>query len=462
MSLDDIRELWRLRRLNRHRMGASDTSELERDFLLFSSKLPPRTLTVELPKLYRLRGNEQAHFVDALASLGLPDGVTAVDISGASSPSFPLDVVVFISLLQLEAAHISPERSYMNALIERIYVEGRPLIRDFTVHEALVGKVSAFRGELNLQEAHLFPERFATGQYRLEVELDTPTHTVKGFLELIALLDEFEKRPKESLLNPEKVKDAVSKSLALREKLGALTRYESAKQVFLAEVPSYVMRKDDFELFYLYSRSAKKNVVVYFGSNPFVKAPNNLLMLDGNDHHDALTSLMDLGIVDVSSAVGQQRLSDLRIAYDEAVRASRTPLTGSLPEFEKCVEELEGAVKSLESIENSAFRRQFASRLNPQILEYIVHPSSDDPVVHDLLPRLSWNSTLRAYHTPLQFMKRFEAAAEEEKRRMLSEISSSIVFNNQQNPDVNRWLYERYRDFSEASGVSFRIIKSPS
>jgi len=85
----------------------------------------------------------------------------------------------------------------------------------------------------------------------------------------------------------------------------------------------------------------------------------------------------------------------------------------------------------------------------------MVYPSSDDPIIHELLPRISWNSSMRFYHNTTKFIEDFQKAGDDEKKDMLGKISSSINFNNQQNNDVNVWLYSQYREFCEKCGIEF-------
>jgi len=42
---------------------------------------------------------------------------------------------------------------------------------------------------------------------------------------------------------------------------------------------------------------------------------------------------------------------------------------------------------------------------------------------------------------------------------MLRELQSNIMFGNQQNNNVNVWLYQNHRDFCENAGVKFQLLE---
>jgi hypothetical protein len=458
-----LKDLMRLQRLKTIAEGSDGmhTNQLEQDFLEFSSLLPQKSLTVKLPSLYSVKGDEKQHLADILdvkVDANLPK---AIDISGGFDYSDKENKVIFLSLRQLMSDHISSTRSYLNPLIENVYTSGETLIRDFGIHEGLVGTVTSKRGNLDLTEAHLFPEKFKTGAYDLSMVLDTPLGTVDKFLEITELLEQLKSNPKNALLNPSKISDLATKAMKLRKKLGSLSRYEVPDtKVFSASTNSCVIRTEDSTLFYLYSTKKAKNAVVYFGMNPFVDAsPKELEVLNGNEHQKTLIELVDLGFYDASPSILERRIKNLNELYETAVRAGADSNNGNHLEFKTLLNNLDKSKNYFERVLNSDVRRQYVANLSPELAEFMVYPSTDDAIIHELQPRLSWNESLRNYHSTTKFISQFENADDQEKVDMLREVTSNILFNNQQNNNVNTWLYKNHHDFCEKADIDFTILK---
>ncbi len=94
-----------------------------------------------------------------------------------------------------------------------------------------------------------------------------------------------------------------------------------------------------------------------------------------------------------------------------------------------------------------------------ELLEFFVYPATNDPVVHELLPRMSWNASIREYHDTLGFMDRFEKASDKQRKDMLVQVKSNIMFSNQQNKNVNLWLFQNHKEFCERAGIKFKLME---
>lgn len=462
-NLEDLLELDRLKRIAKRSSNSSDTTQLENDFLEFSAYSPKKELTVKLPKLFKLQGDQAQKVATALTSIGAP--ITklpeAIDISGCFDYNQLTEALVFLSLQQVEADHYSSYRSYLNPLIENIYIEGGSLIRDFSIHEPLTGKVVCKRGDLNLREAHLFPDKFTTGPYRLVVELDTPAKTVKKFVNLSERLKKIKGLPKESLLNPASVEEVTAKAVELRKVLGSLSRYENPEtQTFKAVTNSCVIRTKNNTLFYLYAPKHNQNILVYFGDTPFAlgNEPKDLLVLSGNDHQYTILGLLELDIFETSGTVLSQRIKDITNLYESAAKGLGKTLSGEYPRFEQLLEGLKKSETYFNEVVNPEIRKKYATTISPELLEFMICPASDEPTIHELLPRLSWNKTLRTYHNTEKFMSLYENADDARKKETLKEVTSNMLFNNQQNNDVNVWLYINHRQFCTDLGIEFAMI----
>jgi len=447
-----------LGKIGKAKQGFVDTSKLEAEFLTFSSYVQNKELVVRAPKLYAVKGDEVEHMKEYLATTGATENPPGIDISGSFDYG-NLDKICLLSPQQLNAGHFSRTRSYLNPLIERIYIDGKNLIRDFAIHEALYGDVRCKRGNLDLREVHMFPKRFTPGPYTLSVNLDTTNQSVRKFHELTQTLEDFARNPKASMLDKKKFDKTVTKAVELRTILGALSRYHPRNPEFSVETGSCVLMKGDSTLFYLYNPVEEENVLVYFGKSPFgKKKPKRLTILDGNESEKTLSKLVDLGIFVPSQAVLEHRIADMETLYEEAVRGAETSLEGSHPHFSKVIEKLRTISDYFRNVVNQGRRKDFVMNQPPELLEFVVCPFTDDPVFHELLPRTSWNKSLRQYNDTTSFIRDFQSSEEQMRARILEKVVSSIFFNFHQNQDTNVWLFNNHREFCEESGVRFNVV----
>lgn len=455
-SIDQLRKLYMLRKLAEGKLD-DNISQLEEEFLRFSQNTPKHSLVVQVPKMYALdvKGDEPAHAAAALATLGVQATPTHIDISGAFDRSVPNDLVMFLSNQQMNADHSSSLRSYLTPLIEQVYQQSK-LIRDFALHEALIGKVVARRDGLTLAEAPLFPERFSPGEYNIVVDLDTPLNTVKKFLGLHQKLNDVQANPKR-LLDTAFTNQVTKEALELRSILGSLSRYDCPPGTTVeAKTSSVVLRKGESTLYYFFANN--QNIMVHFGPSPYHlgKVPKALRIVDGNEYQHALVALVEAGVYDPAPGVLDQRIKDFTRLYDESARMSGAPVNYS--GLDELLTELKRMQRSFASMVNADMQRKALKHVRPEAIEFMVSPNKD-LVAHELLPRLSWNKALREYHDAEGFIKTFTASGDEERSQMLSTIASSAVFSYQQNNDVNLWLYQNHHDFVIENGVEFKVEK---
>ncbi len=460
--LDYLRDLYALRQVSSGVIAGFDTNRLANSFLAFSTCAPKKSLSVKLPKMYLLNGDQTKKYAEGLALLGLEsiEAPRAIDISGAFDRHSLDDAIIIASLKQLGADQFCSTRAYLNPLLEKNYTEGAGMIRDFTIHEVLVGRIKRSQGDLELQDVPLFPERLTAGPYKLVVELGTPKRTVQRCMDLHAVLERMAKDSQDCILNPELVQNATAEAVDLRKRLGALSRYDAPKtRVFQAPTNSCVIRSRKNTLFYLYVPEHNKNVLVYFGESPFPEGntPKDLLVFSGKQHQYALEKLLELGVFEPSQQVLKQRIKDVGEFYDNAVRGRGVAVKDS--EINRLLDELKKADQYMNEVLNPDMRRTFVSRLSPEVCEFMIYPATNDPVVHELLPRLSWNKHVRTYNNTDKFMHVFESSNDVRRAEMLSEAVSNVLFRNWQNNDVNVWLYQNHKDFCVKNGIKFELIK---
>lgn len=454
-------ELMRLSQIAGAQNKGFDTTALETDFLRFSQYNQERTLNIKRPKMYELQGEQIVHIQKALDFLGIKtDGRTpqSVDISGRFDYS-DRGLLMFFSPSQLDADHITRSGSHLNPLLERIYAEGSKLVTEFSIHETVLGRLSYKRGELDLRQVHLFPERFKPGKYSISTDLDTPSGYISKFIKFSDALKEFDSKPKESLLNALKVNEIANLGLQLRSNLGSLSRYSVPdNKRFSVETNSCVLDISNNPLFYLYSESQEKNILVYFGKNPFREsAPFGLTVLNGDEHQATLVKLVELDIFRPSRTVLGKKIIDLTAIHDGA-KISSSFSSDQFNNLERLLGSLRDIESSLNSMDDISTRKEYLLRQSPELLEFMVYPSSDDPIVFDLLPRVSWNEGIRFYNNSSRFISEFSKADDFGKKKILEEVAANSMPGNYQNNDVNLYLYDNHRDFCSTNGIGFNII----
>ncbi|MDO8556713.1 MAG: hypothetical protein Q7R96_06095 [Nanoarchaeota archaeon] len=438
-----------------------DIDQIAKDFLQFSQQQPTRTLLVKQPTLYSVEGKELDHLVNARTVLGLPNNPlpTGIDIGGISDTKDPLATLIILSLEQHQADHKRRARSHLNPLLEKIYTEGIPLLQDFAIHEALLGNIGTQRGTLKLEETAIFPERFQTGPYTLTVTLETPTGTVQTFNQLHDKITQGRTTPEETLLDPTTLEALTTTALTLRKKIGALGRYRKTNNTFQVTTNTIIIEQPGRKLFYLYQPITQKNILVYFGTNPFAdkEEPEHLTILDGNEA-GTLPYLVDSDIYRPSKTILEQRLRQLTNIYEQAARTTGT--TDNLEAIEKLLKTLAEAENYFKRVKNTELRKGYV-RENPILAEFLCRPQESyeqDAVIHELLPRLSNNPTVRTYNNTQLFIPTFEQHDATGKKQLLEAVVASTLFTNYQNNDVNNWLYNNYKAFCEHQGITFKVL----
>lgn len=450
-------DIARLQDIARGRESGMDVTELEKDFLTFSHHTPGAHLSVNVPNLYTVRGDEKEHINEVLAGFGRPAmAQDAIDVSGASDFSLD-DELIIVSPAQFRAEPYDHTRAWMNPILREVYISGAQLLNSFTIHCALAGKVRRERGGVKLEEVHLFPDRFTPGNYLLEVTLDSADHLVGRHKDFKAALDELEREPRK-LLDVRFLDDLTREGVQLRERLGPLGRYKQAENTFRAHTDACIATVGDTTLFYLYDSKHRENICVYFGDDIFVKKPRGLTVLDGNNHHHTLRELLGRHVFMPSAPVLSQRITDLERLYDGAARGMHRPILGEHGNAVALLKHLKGVQSYFQQVVNDDMRHEYSMRQPPETLEFMLCPSTPHPVVHALLPRLSWSADVRRYHNTDHFMSDFSQADEQDKRDMLGRLGSSIAFQYQQNMDANLWLYEHHQDFCEDAGIVFDVL----
>ncbi|MCA9459398.1 MAG: hypothetical protein KC550_02505 [Nanoarchaeota archaeon] len=454
-----LMNLNRLKKIYQGEKGI-DISELESEFLSFSKHAENFSLKVKLPKFYIPHESEIKHLEEAISIFGLDKKIlNGVDISGGFDYN-QLRQLLFLSLGQHKADYSTTLRSYLNPLVEKIYDEVALMISEFSIHEVLTGKVMVKRGSVDLDKIDVFPERFRNGSYMLSVDLDTPNSSVKRFKDLSDLLDEVKKNPQKMLSNP-KILESVKDAISLRERLGSLSRYSNPEnQTISVHTNTYVSRNNEHTYFYLYDEKSNTNALVYFGEKPFEQGrfPSKLKVLEGEEYQHSLSKLVEMGFYGPSEAVLENRLDKLSRIYDNA-KSHGNNMDVSHVVLSKTLGKLREAKDYFGRVLNVEMRKDYMLNQMPELLEFVAYPTTSDSILHELLPRLSWNKSLRQYHNTRQFIIDYNLAENEKRKEILKSVQSSILFNDQQNNDVNVWLYRNHEEFVKSEGLSFDLLR---
>jgi hypothetical protein len=463
MALEKYQDLWRLRQIARD--GSSDElSDLEKVFLSFSEHTNGGSLVVKRPKLFHLGDEQKSNLKDALHGFGitLESVPSSVDITGAFDiTTLGTDKIIIVSPQQFLQDHYSNIRSYLNPLIEQVYSEAASLLSDFTLHEAISGQVKIRRGCLDLKDVKFFPERFSKGPYQMTVRLDTAKSTIEDLAKLYGSFEKFSIDPKLSLLDKNLIDDAVSKATALRKRLGALSRYALPETTELnAETDYCILQEEEATLVYLYCKKSDENLLVCFGK-PSIgpdAAPSSLKVLNGHEHQDTLLTLVRNGIFEVNENILDDRLKILKRTYDQVIRTGAAEHKENYAKIAQLIRCLDDAKRYFKEVINPEMRSSYISKSMPEALEFMLCPRTEDPILYELLPRLSWNGIIRGYHQTDIFTKVFGSASDKEKADMVHKISKNMIFSNYQNYTVNNWLYENHQELCRKEGIRFEII----
>ncbi len=457
LTLKKLMKIQELEEIAKGKTGTLDISKLESDFLKLSECMTKRSLLVTPKRLYKLEGDERDHMRKVMEALGEPgDLPKSVDFSGAFDYRPFSDKLIIFSLEQaLSADHLIDTRSYLNPILLKVYGDGKNMIRDFAINEALFGYVTITRGSLELKDVPFFPEKFTEGPYQLSVTIDSPNNSVMKYREIKEFLAQASKNPY-ILKDKEEMDKVANHAIALREVLGSLSRYDEVKDnAFQANTDSVVLRDESSILYYLHND--KGNFMVYFGENPFFDEPRNLTILNGEDFHHTLKTLIQNEFYVPSQPILEQRIRDLKQTFRDAARAKVITDPREHDEYKHLLEELEDTLDFFRGVRNGEGRKNYVMSKPPELAEFMVYPNTEDPVVHELLPRISWNSAVRHYNDTSGFIKSFEDSNDKKRKKMLQEVVSNITFINQQNNDVNSWLYANHKKTCEKAGLTFEL-----
>jgi len=352
----------------------------------------------------------------------------------------------------------SNSKTYFSKLIEEVYVQGQDLLTDFTIKEGVFGKVKASIGEIDLEELHLFPKKFAAGQYDISVELDTPKKTVSNYTELMSTMNQLDSKAKACVLDPDYLGLIAEKALDLRFTLGALSRYNVPEtNLFSTTTNSYKVVRPDNTTYFFYLPEKKQNVAVSFGKNYLDGIHiEGLAVLDGNQHENALKELIGLGMYAPSEIILDKRINELTALYEQNVK--RTKSLDEHSSFKQLIDNIVQSKTSLETVLNHDVRGKYLAELQPELRDFMIFPTTEDILSHELLSRLSWNENIRRYHDTKRFISIFEEDNTPYRIELLNGVVSNLLFNNQQNYDVNNWLYANHKEFCEKNSITFTVL----
>jgi hypothetical protein len=290
------------------------------------------------------------------------------------------------------------------------------------------------------------------------VELHTSNNTLDKICELDKLGKELKRNPEKNISDPKFLKKIVDLSTNLREVIGPPARYSVPKKKSIeSNVNSCIVDYHGTKVYFLYEPQTNENVAVYFGRDIFNSGrPRNLIVLNGEEYQDTLSRLLSLEMFKYSKNILNKKITVMRRMRDKAMRVSDD---GKIDEtYVNFLDSLESAESELSKIKNQSYLKKRLLSVEPELVEFMIYPAKEDPVVHELMNKLSWNSSLRRYHNTSLFISDFENADDEEKKYMLNEVQSNLLFNNQQNNDVNLWLYSTHHDFCDENKIKFNLI----
>jgi hypothetical protein len=433
-SFNYLKDLEYLRRISRG--GVPTLNQLESVFLGFSRQQDGIELTVIEPELYIIRGDEINHLREAIGVTDVAKVPKILDNSGQYDAGKPHGDILIASATQYKAGPLNYLMTFLSPILEEVYISR--LVQEFTLREVLVGQVTY---QVSGKDITDFPQRISPGPYEISAEFDTANNTIEQLKEFERLLGESQKEPKAAVLSPNRIDSMLELGLDLRDRIGALRRYEIPEhQSFFAKSNYVFTMSGQTQMFWLYKNDL--NILVYFGKNPYEEEPIGIEVYDGNDSN-TLRSLIVKGYYKPSEMLLEERIK----FFSE--RDDSSDIVHELSKAKRYFERFPSSIKRTEYILDS---------LPPELIEFVIYPNDDDPLLYLLLPRLSWSEELRQYHDSQRFISGFRSANAEKRKAMLNRIPAPY-FSHMQNNDVNLWLYQNHRELCENNGVNFRLVE---
>ncbi|HLP79595.1 MAG TPA: hypothetical protein VK158_03100 [Acidobacteriota bacterium] len=432
-----LMELAALKEISRDRPVISS---LDEEFLKSAGAVEQSVLYLK-PKLsYEVQGDEIEHMRKGLESLQKPDIVPPrVGIIGSSAQNpFNGDVLI-LSQQQINADFANSEDQYLLPFVKELYRKADAIISTFGVRKAIVGKIKKARNGLLLENIVDKPSEFTAGPYKLSITLDTPKKTVTGVRNLKREFERMAIEPKEYLLTTQNVSQMTTDALALRSRLGALSRYltiDMSNEIDV-HVNEIALKINGADWKFIYNPHTKENVAVTFGPAPDFTIP--LLKIICADAPDALNQLVSAGIYVPSETVLEHRKSRLRSMEHTSTYAM-----------------LEQVQSYFSRVKNDKMRTSYILEHASPVLEYIVGPSMSGPFYPRLLAQVSKHEGIRTYARTAQFKAKFQSQTDESRLTTLTQLSKQLSFGHEQNLDVNMWLYSNYHDLCKKASLQFR------
>lgn len=460
-GLKKLQRLQKLGSLSSSSNKVFDTDKLEESFVLFSSFNKNHAIVVKDKQYYPLKNDELKQMKEVLSFIGKDETPIPrfVDFAGKYDLFDYSNRLIFFSPRQfVNNDLLTKDDFFLNPLLGKIYVKGNKLLKNFSINEAVTGEVTIKSGDLDLKQIQLFPHRFKKGPFTLEVTLDTPRHTVAKYIEVNNVLSNIKSTPKSTILDPNLIPSLADKVIDLRSTIGALSRYDAPDtQKFKETTNSCMLKNENTTSYYLYIPQTDENFLIYFGKNPFENKikPSFLQIKNGAEYNTILPYFVKIGLYKASETLLESRLFDLTNAYStiySQFAGSNDKDTTAISTLIRKLDEVKDYFSRFKGFEQ---QKAYVSSLDPSLIPFIVTPSTNDPVIDRLLPRLSWSKNIRDYHDTSSFIKRFNKGSDDERKSLLQDVKSNTLFLDRQNNDVNVWLYHNYKDYCENVGLTF-------
>lgn len=265
-----------------------------------------------------------------------------------------------------------------------------------------------------------------------------------------------------SLFNDPEFMNFVSKNaIALRNSLGSLSRYEDCeKSTIETKTNTCVINNSMGKYYHIHLPQLQENVLVYFGENLFEigQEPRRLVVLDGDDHQNSLIKLVERGLYKPSLGIINNRINSLKEIKDNALRQREHNFLDEIEDLNELIDEMEKTRNYFNEVLNERKRAEYVINHTPELIEFMVYPTMPDVICHELISKLSWNKSIRNYNDTKKFIDDFYMADEKVREEMVWDVKSNMYFSNQQNNDVNLFLYDNYKSFCENQGINFRLV----
>lgn len=402
-------------------------------------------------KLIVVNGELAKHYTEALNSLGFKINLPEYSLDkGGYSPEaakilgddYVDDYIIIATPAQRRAGLERINYNFLNKLADKCFEQADLMIQDISLKEALVGKI---KNPLLTEgiEAYILKNEGRIHDIELGCSFDTPNKSIE---KIKALIEEAYRLKNDSdLLLSKDFLNNLEKARALKAVYGNLTKLRLQDSNVAIRTNSVKLSNKDMDLYALFNSIP---VFVFFNKKDqktIVK--DEYIIINGFDTEKLIDTLYDFKIIDYSFGMAEDRMKEIAVGNCETQKGNLAEEMASLSgnqDYPKIWHQLKEAVSGLKDARNEA--AYFKSLPAEVKMEMFVFRRNDDiNMFNEMMSKSQSGNILRMYmHDESEFRNKFSKAAGGEQESLLKDLCNSMMYDHQNNLNVNKWLKDSY------------------